>query len=140
MPAMSGLERVLAANRAEIEKELQAAQDELRDLREQVAVLERLIARGQAALGLGSEVDETADLVPPEVSVRATLHEVMLGILRKSGNRGMTAKELADAVNASGLYRKRDGTPVDVAQIYARIHNYGRLFTRSGNGIMAKDS
>ena len=44
--------------------------------------------------------------------------------LDEQGNRWMRAREIADLVNERKLYRKGDGSPVDVNQIHARTNNY----------------
>jgi hypothetical protein len=41
-------------------------------------------------------------------------------------------RQLADAVNERGLYRKRDGSPVEVNQVHARTSNYEALFEKNG--------
>ena len=44
----------------------------------------------------------------------------------------MTARALTDAVNTRNLYRKRDGSPVEVNQVHARTNNYPDLFEKEG--------
>lgn len=58
------------------------------------------------------------------------LHEAIVETLRAHG-RAMTAKEIAQYINAHGLYTRRDGAPVPANQIQARIHRpeYRGLFT-----------
>jgi hypothetical protein len=56
-----------------------------------------------------------------------TLHEALELIPRES-KTPITARQLADAVNERGLYRTRDGSPVEVNQIHARTSNYEALF------------
>jgi hypothetical protein len=56
-----------------------------------------------------------------------TLHEALAQILRENGNAPTAARALADAVNDRGLYRTRDGSPVEVNQIHARTKNYQDL-------------
>jgi hypothetical protein len=43
----------------------------------------------------------------------------------------MTARALADAVNGRGLYRKKDGSPVEINQVRARTNNYHDLFRKT---------
>jgi hypothetical protein len=59
-----------------------------------------------------------------------TLHEALAQVLRERHNEGLTARELADAVNSRGLYRKRDGSPVEANQVQARVNNYGTVFEK----------
>ncbi len=51
----------------------------------------------------------------------------------------MTARSLADAVNDRGLYRTRDGSPVEVNQIHARTNNYQDMFEKDGTLICLKE-
>lgn len=64
-----------------------------------------------------------------------TLHQALMQILQEHGNEPMTARALADAVNERGVYRKRDGSPVEVNQIHARTNNYQDLFEKDGSLI-----
>ena len=135
---MGSLERAMAEQRAVVEAELANAEAELADLRERERRLDDAIRRARALLGVsdtGGDDDEggaaPATFLP--------LHEAMARVLRENRNRVMSARELADAVNASGLYRTRDGSPVEIGQIHARAHNYGRLFERAGGGIRLRD-
>lgn len=88
--------------------------------------LQVLIAQGEAALGGVSQAATETVL---------TLHQALVQILQKNGNEPMTARALADAVNDRGLYRKRDGSPVEVNQIHARTNNYHDLFEKDGSMI-----
>ena len=63
-----------------------------------------------------------------------TLHEAMSRVLRDRPN-GLSAGELADAINRHELYRKRDGSPVHLSQIHARAANYGSLFEKANGRI-----
>ena len=58
------------------------------------------------------------------------LHEAIVKTLQTHG-RAMTAKEIAQYINAHGLYTRRDGAPVPANQIQARIcrPEYRDLFT-----------
>jgi hypothetical protein len=64
-----------------------------------------------------------------------TLHEALARVLEDAGNEWMTARELADEVNRRGLYRKRDGSTVEVNQVHARTNNYRDLFEKDGPKI-----
>jgi hypothetical protein len=61
-----------------------------------------------------------------------TLHEALAFLIKESGNRWMTVKELCEAVKNRHLYHKRDGSPVEINQIHARINNYEYLFEKKG--------
>jgi hypothetical protein len=70
---------------------------------------------------------------------KMTLHEALAQVLRENGNAPMTARELADAVNARGLYRKRDGSAVEANQVQARTNNYGAIFEKDGSNILLRE-
>ena len=50
----------------------------------------------------------------------------------------MTARQIADEVQASGLYRKRDGSRLELNQIHARVNRYDKLFGKNGSLITLK--
>jgi hypothetical protein len=130
---MANLEQVLESNRRLIEEALVGARAELAGLRHRQAELDRLVARAEAALGTPS---------PSEEGIRSaamTLHEALAMLLRENGNEWMTARELADAVNERGLYRKKDGTRVEVNQVHARTNNYGAVFEKDGGRIRLRE-
>jgi hypothetical protein len=60
-------------------------------------------------------------------------------LLEDHGNEWMSARELTDAVNRRGLYRKRNGTAVEVNQVHARTNNYGDLFEKNGPNKRLKE-
>ncbi|MBA2381370.1 MAG: hypothetical protein H0V73_04590 [Chloroflexi bacterium] len=140
---MEALEAALTSNRPAIERELVHAEDELRELRVRARTLESLIDRGRYVLGI---VPTPAGRARPTIigfpdgDGDLSLHEALARILRDGGNAPMTARELADGINDSGLYRKRDGSPVDPGQIHARVHVYSRLFLRDGGRIRLRDA
>ena len=68
-----------------------------------------------------------------------TLHEAMREVLRTAPGRRLTPRELAEQVNRRGLYRMRDGRPVEVQQIHARATNYPQFFARDGDAIALRD-
>jgi HB1, ASXL, restriction endonuclease HTH domain len=118
----------LDANRAAIEAGLDEAERELAELQERERELQALIARGRATLG------EQLDGAPASDEPR-TLHEAIKLVLEEAGNRWMTVRELAEAVNRRGLYRKRDGSSVEANQIHARTRNYEAMFEKDGPRI-----
>jgi hypothetical protein len=56
-------------------------------------------------------------------------------VLKDAPNRMMRPADLGAAIHARGLYRMRDGRPVETQQIHARVGNYGHLFEREGTFI-----
>lgn len=63
-----------------------------------------------------------------------TLHYAIEAALSEAG-RAMTTAELAERVNTSGLYKKRDGSPVTPFQIHGRTRKYPQLFSKAGSTI-----
>lgn len=124
------LNDALTANRTQVEEALEAAEAELLDLRRREEALESTIRRARIALGL-----DGADGPQPVERDRAVLHDVIADVLLANGNEPRTARELSEAVNASGRYVKRDGSSVDPGQIHARVHVYDHLFERVGGRI-----
>jgi hypothetical protein len=119
--------RALEASRGEIEAAVRQAEEELAALDARREELERLIRRGRAVLG-----SETP-------SRQMTLHAAMKAILAEQDDRSLTVRELAREVNRRGLYRKRDGSPVENNQVHARAKNYPSLFHKSGPIVRLRD-
>jgi hypothetical protein len=128
---MPDLGDALERSRHMIQEALTAARQELEAVHARQSELEEQIGRAETALGNGpSEVDESEGL---------TLHEALARVLRENDNVWMSVRELADAVNGRGLYRKRDGSPVEVNQVHARANNYGAMFEKNGGRIRLWD-
>jgi len=124
---------VVAARRDELEVDLAAAKRVVESLRAQLAEAERRVQSYEALLGFG-------DIRPPaEAPVgHVTLHVAMEMVLRDAPNRMLRPADLAAAIHARGLYRMRDGRPVETQQIHARVGNYESLFERDGTFIKLK--
>lgn len=118
-----------------IQEALAEARSELAGLDTRRDELLAQIAQAEAIVG-GSPAD-----VPAPAAARSalTLHEALVRVLEDTGNEGMTARELADGVNRRGLYRKRDGSPVEVNQVHARVNSYDGLFEKDGSKIRLKE-
>lgn len=122
-----------------IEEALSNARSELHTLEERRQHLLSQIARAESLLGdEGARPLVDAPSAAP-VGGPLTLHEALARVLEGAGNEPMTARELADAVNRRQLYRKRDGSSVEVNQVHARVNNYGDLFEKSELGIRLKE-
>lgn len=121
------LRTALEARRREIGDALHEAEQELAACRNRCTELEELIALAKGALDHREMEKEREDR---EAVGKVTLHEEMAEILAENGNKGMRARELARAVNMRGRYAKRDGSPVEINQIHARVHNNPHLFRR----------
>ena len=123
---MSNLADALERSREMIRAALADARAELSALDARRAELQALIAQGESALGGVPQPDDETGL---------TLHEALAQVLRENGNTPTTARALTDAVNNRGLYRKRDGSAVEVNQVHARTNNYPDLFEKEGSLI-----
>lgn len=64
-----------------------------------------------------------------------TLHEAMAIVLKDAPGGMMRAGDLAAQVNGRGLYRMRDGRPVEAQQIHARVGQYPHVFNKQGTFI-----
>lgn len=137
---MESLERALTANRAEVERELRNAEAELEALHSREHALETAITRARYLLGV-EELPAVAQAASSSSAAsHVPLHDALVQILRYNDNQPMTARELAEEVNRRQLYRKADGSPVDIGQVHARVHNYDRLFKREGGRIRLRDT
>jgi hypothetical protein len=119
---MSDLADALDRSREMIRAALTDERAELDALDARRSELQELISQGEAALG-------QARL--PVAASAMTLHKALVQVLRENGNEPMTARALADAVNERGLYRTKDGSPVEVNQVHARTSNYQDLFEKT---------
>jgi HB1/ASXL restriction endonuclease-like protein with HTH domain len=127
---MGDLADALDRSREMIRAALANARAEIAALDARRSELQELISQGEAALG---------EVRAPVGASTMTLHEALAQILRENGNQPMTARALADAVNERGLYRKKDGSPVEVNQVHARSNNYQDLFEKDGSLICLKE-
>jgi hypothetical protein len=128
---MTELTTALERSRSMIREALTKARAELQELEDREAELRRQIAEAELALGDTQEA--------PAGGAQLTLHEALVQVLSERGSQGLTARELADAVNRRRLYRKRDGSSVEVNQVQARVNNYGSLFTKEGTLIRLRE-
>lgn len=119
--------KVVSANRVEIERDLATAKRMRDQLERDLAEAEQRVASFQFLLSLAAGGDLVAE-------GRTTLHEAMKIVLQTSPGRRMPATELAREINRRGLYRMRDGRPVEPQQIHARAGNYDG-FDRNDRGI-----
>jgi hypothetical protein len=132
----SELERLLLQNSEALDAELARARARLAELRAEEGALEGLIERAEYALGRRSVGGSTQDA---QSARRGTLKAAMIDVLREAGVEGLTAKAIADAVNARGAYLKRDGSQIGPGQVHAYATNYESVFTRSDGRIRLLD-
>src|SRR4051812_44000118 len=111
---MTGLDDALQRSRQMIQEALTEARVEFEAVEVRRRELLDQIAQAEAILGGGPPATPPAD-APPAAGEggQLTLHEALSRVLEDGGNEGMTARELADAVNRRSLYRKRDGSAVE---------------------------
>lgn len=124
---MNDLATALEASARLVNEALVRAREELAALNKRKEELEMLIAQAEAM--------QHPSAPAPSNPRGFTLHEAIAAILREEGNRWMSAREIADAVNSRGLYHKKDGSLVETSQIHARTKNYGQIFEKSDAGI-----
>jgi hypothetical protein len=107
-----------------ITETLSAAKAELDALDQRRPQLVALIARTEAM----------SEALATDGSTRRqmTLHEAIAFLIRENGNRWTPIKDIGLAINSRGLYHKKDGTPVEINQIHARVNNYEYLFEKNG--------
>jgi hypothetical protein len=122
------LKSALEGARPNLEAGLAAAEAELQILDARRAELLALIAQARAALGNTARAASDGRTS----SGRLTLHEAIAQVLRERSNEWTSVRDLAKAVNERGLYRKKDGSPVEANQVHARTKNYNDLFEKDG--------
>lgn len=62
------------------------------------------------------------------------IEEAMVFLMSSSGH-GMTADQLADAINRHQLHRRRDGQPVTGRQVFAVACRLPQIFSREEGRI-----
>ncbi len=112
-----------------VARALESARAELAQLEARRSTLLELIARAEAVQRSHA----------PQAGSRVTLHQAMATVLREHGNRWMNIRELGNEVNLRGLYRKRNGSEVDINQFHARINSYRGLFERDGPNVRLRE-
>ena len=126
---MADLADALKRSRDMIEEALAGARSELAKLRTRETELLEQIAQAEAALGRPTGIGPDAE------ERMMTLHEALATVLRDNGNGWMLPRELRDQVVGRGLYRKRDGSPIEVNQVQARIAHYSDMFEKRDGAV-----
>jgi hypothetical protein len=135
MGYVDDVRRVAVARRKEMEGELELTRHTLRRSRHEVSELEHQERLLEALLLLATE-----DNVEQSKSGRGlTLHVAMVEVLRQAPERRLRATDLALEINRRGLYRMRDGRPVEAQQVHARVGHNPHLFIREGTFIKLAD-
>lgn len=130
MAYLPDIREVVTANVDEIRGDLDRTRVALRHARSEVSELERRVASFEGLLEL---IDQTS--VTSGDGSGMTLHAAMVHVLRSSPDGMLRAGDLAAEIDRSGLYKMRDGRPVESQQIHARVGNYPHLFTKVGTFI-----
>ena len=130
MPYRADMAALATEHRTEIEADLAEARL-IRDQAEAaLTTADKKVTTLEAILAMRSPAS-----TPSEQGERTTLHEAMRKVLQSAPGRRMLAADLAAAIDRRGLYKMRDGRPVEAQQIHARVGHYGHLFERDGQGI-----
>jgi hypothetical protein len=70
-----------------------------------------------------------------DTAAEATLKEELSDILLAHGNRWMTVRELADAVNQRGRYAKKDKVDLTPYEVHVYARYYPMIFERGGTSL-----
>ena len=69
-----------------------------------------------------------------------TIHEAISQILEEAG-KPLSTREIADRINRTRLYTRKDEKPIEKAQIRARVKNYPKLFDYvNGQVVLTSDT
>jgi hypothetical protein len=104
----------------------------LEEQRTEAAQIERRLAAEEWLLA------SLADQSPTPKALSLTAHGAMAEVLRTAPQHKMRPVDLAAEINRRGLYRMRDGRPIETQQIHARAGNYPDMFERDGAFIKLK--
>ncbi len=107
---------------------------QLEDLQVEIAEIERRLAAQEWLL------ESSAEQPPARESSRLSAHGAMAEVLRTAPQFKMRPVDLATEINRRGLYRMRDGRPIEPQQIHARTGNYPDMFERDGAFIRLRES
>jgi len=129
----------LAAWASDHREELERDQVEARSTRDRLQRQLDTVERRLALLSSLASLSTLPDGAQPEGEAqRLSLHDAMAEVLKSAPERMMRARDLAAEIDRRGLYRMRDGRPVEPQQIHARTGNYPHLFERKGTFIRLK--
>ena len=104
----------------------------LEEQRAEAAQIERRLAAEEWLL------ESSADQSPTRQTLPLTAHGAMAEVLRTAPQHKMRPVDLAAEINRRGLYRMRDGRPLETQQIHARMGDYPDMFERDGAFIKLK--
>lgn len=125
---------LVAKHGADVRGELNYLRERREKLTAELSFVERRVNLLEGMLDIGSTSSrEPLDFA--ETDVPRTLHAAMAEVLETAPERMMRAGDLAAAIERRGLYKMRDGRPVEAQQIHARVGHYPTLFTKVGTFI-----
>jgi hypothetical protein len=131
---LEDVKAVAEAHADEIRADLSQTQLLLRQSQSRAAELQQQVAF------LGTLLDLLGGTPADHQPVDAlTLHGAMAVVLRDQPGRMLRPADLVAEINRRRLYRMRDGRPVELQQIHARVGNYPQLFSREGTFIKLVD-
>lgn len=110
----------------------------LADAREELAALDTRRAELTALIERAEAVQRSHNAT--ERRIKMTLHDAMALVLDEHDNRWMNIRDLGNEVNQRDLYRKRDGSEVEINQFHARINNYSQIFERNGPDVRLRST
>src|SRR4051794_11289662 len=122
---------LVTEHRQDIEVDLAEARAVRSEAESSFMEADREVATLEAILAMGTNTTQASQ----PAGRRTTLHEAMRKVLQGAPGRRMLAADLAKAIDSRGLYKMRDGRPVEAQQIHARVGHYGHMFERDGQGI-----
>ncbi len=131
------LAEIAARHQDELRTDLESLRAQSESLHAEASFTDRRVAMLEGLLDLATSSAE-GPAVMTRGEIPRTLHEAMAEVLRTAPERMMRAGDLAAAIERRGLYRMRDGRPVEAQQIHARVSHYGALFTKEGTFIKLK--
>ena len=125
---MDDLDRIFATNRRGLEDAIGKARRELEDCRIRCRELEDRIRAAEGVLGVTAPGFEAGS--GPQPTLRAAMKVVL-----RDEPRGLAAPEIARRIIERDLYRRPNGTRVDVGQVHNRVHHYPNEFIREDRRI-----
>lgn len=125
------LQGVAGAHLEEIKRDLEEARQALSLVHRDASALEHRVSGCELLLLAADEYP----LTPSTPHSELTLHAAMAQVLEHSPGKRRRAADLAAEINRQGLYRMRDGRPVEPQQVHARVGHYSHLFAREDTFI-----
>lgn len=123
---------IAADRRNEIESDLALARQARELASRELEEADRRVTMLESILAMSGHPSVTE---PADTTEKVTLHEAMRKVLQTAPGRRMLAAEIATHIDRLGLYKMRDGRPVEAQQIHARVGHYPAMFVRDHSYI-----